>query len=400
MPRYSRRSRLVVTAVAVAVCLLACEAILRVMSRRDPMGSIHIGSTIVKPYRLSPEFVAEEIAQYRRASNSKLIYDSELGWSPRPGLPPHNAHGFLSIRRVVEPARPPDRLRIALAGSSYTRGAEAFGWWRVLEHDLNMNDIPAEVLNFGVNGYGMDQIYLRWKRDIAGFHPHVVVFCFTAGISLNDLNVIRQLRDPETGIPFTKPRFLLDGDGLRLVNSPTPPPEAVPGILRDVAASPLLPFERFWVPDNFQPRWWRSSRVLALVEAKTGHSGAEAPERDMYRMNSENIQLALRIIRRFRDEVEASGSHFVIAHMPHHADLTEMQRTGRFAFDDFYRALHEMAPVISTEAALLAACGGKPILRSFENGHYNAELESVVGSDMAAWMRVHAPEMQQPIGMR
>jgi hypothetical protein len=301
---------------------------------------------------------------------------------------------------VIDPARPSDRLRIALAGSSYTKGAEAFGWWRVLEHELNMTDVPTEVLNFGVNGFGMDQIYLRWKRDIAGFHPQVMVFCVTVGISVNDLNVIRQLRDPETGIPFTKPRFLLDGDGLRLVNSPTPPPEVVPGILRDVAASPLAAFDRFWVPGNFRPRWWQSSRLLALAEAKIDHTRTQSSDRDYYRMDSENMQLALRLIRRFRDEVEASGSHFVIAHMPHHADLADLQRNGRFSFDEFYRALHEIAPVISTEQALLTACAGKPIVQSFEDGHYNSKLENVVGSEMAAWMRTHAAEMQRPVETR
>jgi len=104
----------------------------------------------------------------------------------------------------------------------------------------------------------------------------------------------------------------------------------------------------------------------------------------------------LRIIRRFRDEVEASGSHFVIAHLPHHADLAEFQRHGRFAFDDFYRALHEIAPVISTEDALLAATKGKPILQSFEEGHYNARLEGVVGAELAAWVRAHAIELRSP----
>ncbi len=99
------------------------------------------------------------------------------------------------------------------------------------------------------------------------------------------------------------------------------------------------------------------------------------------------MQLALRIIRRFHDEVEASGSHFVIAHLPHHVDLAELQRHGRFTFDEFYRALHEIGPVISTEDALLAACKGKPILQSFEEGHYNAKLEGVVGAEMAAWVR-------------
>ena len=62
-------------------------------------------------------------------------------------------------------------------------------------------DCPAEVLNFGVHGYGTDQMLLRWELEGRRYAPDIVVLAF-AYYHL-DRNV--------TGFRFyAKPRFVLE----------------------------------------------------------------------------------------------------------------------------------------------------------------------------------------------
>ena len=66
----------------------------------------------------------------------------------------------------------------------------------------------VEVLNFGVHGYGTDQMLLRWEREGVAYAPDVVVLAF-AYYHL-DRNI--------TGFRFyAKPHFILEpGGALRL----------------------------------------------------------------------------------------------------------------------------------------------------------------------------------------
>ena len=44
-----------------------------------------------------------------------------------------------------------------------------------LQHKLKDAGIRAEVLNFGVGAYGMDQAYLRWREQGKNFAPDIVI---------------------------------------------------------------------------------------------------------------------------------------------------------------------------------------------------------------------------------
>ena len=69
----------------------------------------------------------------------------------------------------------PSKFRIALLGNSFTWGADVsqkLSYASILE-DL----IPSsEVLNFGIEGIGIDTMYLRWKYEALRFNPEIVIF--------------------------------------------------------------------------------------------------------------------------------------------------------------------------------------------------------------------------------
>lgn len=112
----------------------------------------------------------------------------------------------------------PDGIRrIAVLGDSF-----AFGWG-VQDHEsfsarIEAQDPSLEVLNFGVPGYGVDQILVAFRTLARGYHPENVLITLFAE---DFWRATRAFAD--TG--HAKPYFRLDSSGkLQLQNVPVPPP--------------------------------------------------------------------------------------------------------------------------------------------------------------------------------
>jgi hypothetical protein len=383
-------ARLIVCALPALVCLGVLECAIHVFSRRDADGNVWIRSAHIKPYRLPVKQADQLVAQYlKKDSEPSLDYDPHIGWRLRPGKKNVNAAGFITSG-PVPPQERGEKLRIAVFGGSYTQGGFVNGWWRVLENELQAVGIPAEVLNFGVVGYGMDQAYIRWQRDGRLYQPHIVIFGFAAGNCYDNLNMVRLLKDPDTGVPFTKPRFALKDGALRLLNSPTVPVEQIPALIRDPAAWPLSAEDWFWRPGDFRLRWWRASRLAAYAENKLGALTWRDEVTRFYRTDGPGGSLALAIVREFAREVEAAGSRFCIAHLPYSTELEDLRHTGRFEFQQLLEAVSASAPTVHTEHALLQSCGDRPATEFFVDGHYAPGPQKVVGQEIAAFVKVRA----------
>jgi hypothetical protein len=146
-----------------------------------------------------------------------------LGWSYGTGRVSENE--FLNkdgIRGSVEYSelRRPGVVRLAVFGDSNVycnEVGDSDTWPAHIEASCR-----AEVLNFGVGGYGADQAFLRFRDQGARFHPDIVVLGFTTMMAARVVSCYRRFQDPNDG-PWFKPRFLIDGDlSLRFV----PPPVA------------------------------------------------------------------------------------------------------------------------------------------------------------------------------
>ena len=388
---------LIVICGAIAIALAIAEIGLRLRMHRDEDGNCMFHSTRLRPFHPAVKRAEKIIARYQASTNSDLIYDAELGWTLRPLVDNHNKAGFVTTSPEVSVEKSSDRLRIALFGGSYTMGVFDKGWWRVLEESLNSAGIKAEVLNFGVSGFGMDQAYLRWKRDGVPYHADLVIFGFVGGNCLDNENMMHMVKDPETSIPFTKPKFILDGaGGVKLVNSPTPSPEQIPEIMRHLDSWPPIQHEYFYAPDDFKMKPWRLSKLAAFIEGKMVNPRSEGALWDFYALQKEPAQVALGITKQFANEVTASGSLFWIAHLPHHTDLEQLQAHGKFQFQDLLDAVDKIAPTIHTEHALLEACGNRPIEASYVEGHYKPELHAAVGHEIAAYIQKNLPGKLRP----
>ena len=163
----------------------------------------------------------------RQSEKSPIIYYSfdvyhpTRGWALRPGLRRVEAFenktvssNSRGLRGSSEHAyeKPPGTLRILTFGDSFTFGEEVSDdetWTYFLEKLLP----GSEVINFGVHGYGHDQMLLYLREEGIKYHPDIVILGF---VSEDMERNMLSFRD------YAKPRFVLDGGRLVLTNTPVP----------------------------------------------------------------------------------------------------------------------------------------------------------------------------------
>ncbi len=385
-------AKLIIVGGSLVIALCALEIGVRLKLQCDVDGNCKFRDTWLRPYHVPVRRSERILAEFTKSTTSGKVYDPELGWAQRPNVQDHNAAGFISTHPDVAGTPSPDCLRIAVFGGSYTEGTFDHGWWRVLEESLNSAGVKAEILNFGVAGYAMDQAYLRWKRDGVRYHPDIVMFGYSAGNCYDNLNMVRVVMDFETGLALTKPRFVLENGGLRQLNSPTVPVAEIPELLRHLPDWPLLQHEHFYLPSDYALRPWRLSRLLALTEAKIANARDPHWGAQFYQLGKEPAELSLAIIRQFAREAQAAGSIFCIAHVPHYSELNPLRATGKFQCQDLIDAVDRIAPMAHTEKALLNAAQGRPIEDFFVASHYNDQFQNVVGQELATFVQQHLAE--------
>lgn len=185
-----------------------------------------------------------------------LVSDDTLGWTVAPNRKSENGLYLSSAEGLRSPVQGAvlksdgRSCRIALVGDSYTFGENvAFEdtWGSVLGGLLGDR---CQVLNFGVSGYGVDQMYLRYLQDVRLWHPDIVIVAFIDHDLRRSMTSYGFLTFPDGRFPFIKPRFVLKGDELEVINRPLISSQQ----LFDAASIHDLPFIKYDV--GYEPSEW------------------------------------------------------------------------------------------------------------------------------------------------
>lgn len=172
---------------------------------------------------------------FARASGdlTYLVYDPNLGWTLGPsrrnttGMYLSAAEGLRAGQQGAVLSGPKTRRRVALVGDSFVFAEQVRfedSWGHLLESQSNGR---LQVLNFGVGGYGVDQAYLRFQKDALAWEPDVVILGFPLVDLIRSLTVYPFIEWPHWDMPFSKPRLVREGAGLRALNLPTLPPSDI-----------------------------------------------------------------------------------------------------------------------------------------------------------------------------
>ncbi|PON10878.1 hypothetical protein C2W62_47755 [Candidatus Entotheonella serta] len=109
----------------------------------------------------------------------------------------------------------PHRIRISTFGDSFTHGDGVYNH-ETWQEKLNSLHHKLEVLNFGVPGFGLDQAFLRFQHDGIEFTSNIVFIGFMSADIRRGVNTYRPFALAHTGLPLSKPRFIIEDDQLVL----------------------------------------------------------------------------------------------------------------------------------------------------------------------------------------
>ncbi len=316
--------------VTVILILVCSELAVRVLAKRTPEGDA-INGMLLFPKNWD-RMRHHYLAVWKKASGANqegstsdsgyVVYDRDLGWSIGPNRRSANGLYFSNSRglrapRTGESFSPPQAAPwIAVLGDSFTFGEEVAyeDTWAVRLEKLLEGRFA--VANFGVPGYGVDQAYLRYLRDVRPRRPTVAVLGFISNDLFRSMTVYTFLNFPEWENPFSKPRFLATEQGLRLLNAPTVSPDAI-FAKSAITELPYLQHDMGYAPLEWQRDWYHTSyfvRFLLTRFPRWMPLNANASEEAVFSLNE-------RVLRSFIAEATASGTIPVIAYFPTAGDF-------------------------------------------------------------------------------
>jgi len=314
--------------IAVALMVGSGEGLIRLLSVATPMGPSFAG-TLLLPKRW--ELQRRRNAGLLKDAPTNISYfvrDTLLGWGVAPGRRSKNGlylsseEGVRSPRLGMSYAKEGARGAIAAVGDSFTFGLEGpfeDSWEAQLEPLIGPD---TKILNFGVDGYGMDQAFLRYSRDARPWHPRLTLFGFIDHDLGRAMSVYTFLTYPNWGIPFSKPRFTVSNGALQPLNLPVLSPEAIlekPG----VAALPFVEHDPGYNPDEWEWHVVYASHLVRYVVSRfprwTARSQAD--------WATEEIAVNSEILRTFGRQAATDGTVPFVIYFPTRGDYEGLDRS-------------------------------------------------------------------------
>ena len=296
-----------------------------------------------------------------------------------------NAQGVRGERLyAADPA--PGIERIAAFGDSYVYGTET------ADHESWTHQIEAhwraEVLNYGIGGYSVDQALLHYREQGARLKPRLVLLGFTTMMATRVVSCYRRFEHSRDGVLF-KPRFVLEGEGLRLIPTPVPSVEAAEHLLAEPASVAEFGPNDFWfLPALFDSWPYRVSATYRLIAYNwfRYHRRHLHPDRiytgHTLNPRSESFRILSRIYREFAAEVRRNGSEPVALMLPTRSDLDLYAEHGSAAYDTLRAELEadglrviDLAPAFPPPPAL------DELFNS--HGHYTPKGNAVAADAIA-----------------
>jgi hypothetical protein len=286
-----------------------------------------VGDTLLRPREWSKVVTSySELLRKTHSQESFLVYDRELGWTVGPNRHSENgryfssAEGLRSSHVGIAFADRETSCRIALVGDSFTFDEEVTfedSWGNQLERLLPLG---CQVLNFGVLGYGVDQMYLRYARDVRPWRPNIVVFSAIDFDFLRNMAVYAFLLFPDADMPWAKPRFVLKDGQLALLNVPTPSPEEIfsASSIRDL---PFITYDRFYFSSEWDREYWKLFNFSYLFRFIVSWYPVWETQRSQ--VSDETLQTLNReLLRSFVRLASSEGSIPLLVYLPWQADFT------------------------------------------------------------------------------
>lgn len=373
-----------ITVITIVVSFISVELLMRYLTTTRLDGTVSYRGMIISPLVIPVDDVEADVERYLTNEDEAIFrYDAQLGWR----FPENFANDLMTTNDIglrsltnYSLENPDDVIRIAIFGDSFVAGGEVADTDAIpplLEETLATCGVSAEVMNFGVFGYGMDQSYLLWQSLGQEYDPDIVIMGFQVENLNRNVNMARPLVAPSS-VPFTKPRYILDGDRPELINMPTVPLQELVGLYQSFEDWEFASYEWHY-DDRYTNRWVDISILYRVIEAR---QNIELVSRLRLSPDDERVQLGYHIIEQFANNVLSDDREFVILHLPNHPELRPYIARGSFGYQFMIDELSDAYHFIHTENVFTSINGEdwRP------NLHYSSQTNQRVATLTADWL--------------
>ncbi len=311
---------LAMNAVLVMAVLVGGELVVRMLAV-ETNTEARIGGRLLYPRQwLLTADRFQRILTRAKSQQPFWVADPELGWTvganreSADGLYRSTVQGIRAAQVGQTVGEAVQGCRVAFVGDSFTFGEEVRyedAWVSLLEKRMEHR---CQVLNFAVGGYGIDQMYLRYLRDVRPWKPTAVVLSFVNHDVVRSMSVYSFLMFPGGETPFAKPRFVVRHGELVQLNRPLVTPEQL-FQFRAIKELPFIEHDANYKWTEWDQAGWgwlgHSYFLRLLVSAYPLHE----PERqEIADERMEEVNAAL--FRRFLTAVEEDGASSRIVYLP------------------------------------------------------------------------------------
>ncbi len=411
--RRDTRANLTLLALSALLFSLLFEGAVRLFVRVSPTSYGTLLGRDLPPVRVIPPRLPDPAA----ATATHAETTDAIGWADLQGTLREDAglgyaplerstspHGWWTTNDIgarsttdTAPQPPPGTRRLLVFGESFASGSrvrQADAWPAVLGATTGL-----DVVNLAVDGYGMGQSFLRFRRLAPALGYDTAMLVFVPSTDLwRDVNTIRALAKPSWNSYTVMPRFALD-DG-RLVLAPSPY-ELGSDVYADNAAGlgdrlrrHLLAYDRFYFRSRYESPPILGNLVLYKIAAQVYASLRKSlllrrMGAGHFALDSEAVQVSRKIVEAMRAEVRSAGRRFVLALLPEHAELRHLRRSARSAAN--WRALvstmcADDTACIDLAPALLAA-PPEQLDRGYDGSHFGPAGNRVIAGAIADGLR-------------
>lgn len=302
--------------------------------------------------------------------------DPVLGW-PNPasfGQDEFDQSGSRIVPKFPDPSLP---SCAALFGDSFTWGEEvtpeqAYG-------NVLAGLMGCRVANYGVGGYGTDQAYLRYESMTKVNAPIVILGHYSENIIRNINQERGFLTNQAIGL---KPRFILEGNKLRLV--PLPALTEAEHLSLRTHAHELLPYDYFAPggPSGIHSLKFpftlsvlgtiQHYRLMAKLKRQPSYAQFYDPAH-----SSQALQVTEAIIKKFASEAQRRKQKPMVLLIPDEKDLRWLRDHGSLPYTELATRLKSAGIIVPDAAEELNKYLGKrdpcELYTRCGGGHFNPE---------------------------
>jgi len=222
------------------------------------------------------------------------------------------------------------KKRVLVFGDSFTACSDVRqeDSWPLIMQERNAN---MEVLNFGVDGYGMGQCLLRYlkKRDLVEYDQVILVFVPFCDLE-RDINTYRRLMGWDSWMLL--PRFAAENERLELIRGPYKTSRDFcidnSGKMSAKAVAHLRKYDALYYRTRYEPAGFPGNLILSKLFLCMYDNGKDNSRHNhLYDPGSEAMTVSRRIFHSMFREAAGQGKTFNLFILPRLDDIREYGRS-------------------------------------------------------------------------